>query len=127
MDDIFYFSAQEINALDLYSVLEQDNKYELLLSEESNSLQVTLGKNIIFQIVCMNIKEFGEPEDIEIIKSTDVVSSFCISHHRYDLSDMKKILSVFLELFGGWVGNDSDAFAPRYSLDDIYCFKYDYE
>lgn len=125
MDDIFYFSAQEINALDLYSVLKQDNKYKLLLIEESNSLQVALGKDIIFQIAGMSIKEFPEPEDVEIIKSTNVVSSFCISHHRYDLSDLKKILSVFLESFGGWVGNDSDAFAPRYSLDDLHYFKYE--
>lgn len=125
MNDIFYFSDKKISVKDLFSVLEGKSNYKLLLRDENDSLQISLSENINVQIACMDIKEeFGDPEDLDVIESSGVQSSFCISHYSNSLPQVKELLALFLNSFGGWVGNDSEAFEPRYFLADISFFKY---
>ncbi|CAM3599535.1 hypothetical protein VA7868_02204 [Vibrio aerogenes CECT 7868] len=124
MKDVFYFSKQPIELLSIKQNL-QDYYNDILLNEDQDALQIKINKEEMIQIVSLNVTtEFGDPEDCDVIEATGVKSCICISHHSFSIDCVKDILKIILKNYGGWVGNDSDYFEPRFVLDDIDSFRY---
>jgi hypothetical protein len=119
LNDLFYFSQKELNLRDLHSLLSEVNVYSLFLTENCDALQVGFGEKIIWQIYQMNISADFSDEDILDIGATGAKTCFCISYHNNTLNQLKLILIMCLETFGGWVGSDSDGFEPKLTLENI--------
>ncbi|NHZ98336.1 hypothetical protein [Massilia sp. CCM 8734] len=70
------------------------------------------------------LRDFEDPESVEAILKTNAKAAFCISYHSYTLDELKNALKLMLERYGGWVGNDSNEFVPRFTLNDISSLSY---
>jgi hypothetical protein len=124
MRDIFFFSGSNIDLADVRDILSSNNNYDLLLNSSKNALEIKMGNEIV-QMAKLDIsKDFGDPEDLEVIKNTGMKTCFCVSHHSSSIDLVKDYLKKLLEIYGGWVGNDSEGFEPRFILDEIDFFEY---
>jgi hypothetical protein len=117
--DIFYFSPKELVLRDIYDLLNRTNLYTLLLTENSDALQVALGDTVIWQMYQMDILSDFSEEDNRNIRATNARTCFCISFHSNTLNELKVILRALLTAFDGWVGDDTDGFEPRFELKNI--------
>jgi hypothetical protein len=125
MNDIFYFTEQNVGLKEIQDELQLSTSYEYFLTEKQDALQVTLGSNERLQFDLLELPvDIVDPGDLEVLQKSAVKSAICISHHSYSLDKVKSILHILLKRFGGWIGNDSDAFEPRFSIDNLNEFTY---
>jgi len=125
MKDIFYFSDNDIDLAIIRNILLDNYDYDLLLNVSQDALEIKINEDKIVQVVKMDIGSgFGDPEDLEVIRDTGMTSCVCISHHSDEIDHVKNFLRIILGRFGGWVGNDSEGFEPRFMLADIERFEY---
>lgn len=124
MRDVFYFTDRKITLDHLQYCLKQEG-YDVLLSSERFSLQVSFPKESKVQIYPMDIaSDFLDEDSIEVIKNKNFASVFCISHDQEYIEELKGCLTAFFFKYGGWVGNDSDYFEPIFDQSDIHEFSY---
>lgn len=82
-------------------------------------------EGIKIDLVLMDIKEFRDKKDFELIREKGIYRIICISHHKNSLIYVLKLVSVLFKKWGGWLGNDNEGFIPIYGLDNISSFQYD--
>ena len=128
MNDFFYFSALDIDVEDLHVAISGIEQYSSFLSKNEKNLQIEVisnDKNVRWDIYEMNIDEdFSDAGSLNTIKESGAVSCFCVSHHSWTLNELGKLFMIFISIFGGWVGNDSDGFEPKFTLENISFLSY---
>ena len=124
MRDIFYLTEKSLKLTEIKTILVESCGYDCYLNANKDGLEIRVEKEII-QIVKLDIAEnFGDPEDIRIIESTETICCLCISHHTSALKYVLIFMKFILSKYGGWIGNDSDGFEPRFTLNNLSNFCY---
>lgn len=127
MNDLFYFSSELITLMDLNNLLSDSDSYVTFLTPKEDCLQISSKSgDIVWQIFKMDISsDFHDSPNINVIQEAGARVCFCISHHSWTLVQLSAVLKIFLKKYGGWIGNDTDDFAPQFTLANIdsLCYK----
>lgn len=116
MKDIFYLCPQKIELANLYELL-QSHKIVCKCFWEKQVIQVyNLDQWIDF--IFMDQEEFEEKDQV-LFREKKIQTIICISYKSQSKNELKKILQILLEINGGVIGSDSEAFEPIFDINDI--------
>lgn len=131
MDDLFYLNEKEvpINVFRDFIYNKFISIYEnVKLNVYSDNFQINFSKNeqiVHCEWTFMKVEEFYE--DTVFLHENQIVFIVMITHHTYELNLIMPIIKETLFEFGGMLGNDSDLFYPRFTLETIAEFRYAWE
>ena len=112
MDDIFYLSPVKLDTDSVCKVFQNVNGICVKNFRSSDTIQIYTGTQMI-NMTLMGLSEFYEA-DQEFIRTHQIASVACISHHILCARETLKVMMLLLDKWGGWIGSDNDGFAPIY-------------
>ncbi|MBQ9993125.1 MAG: hypothetical protein IJP17_00245 [Clostridia bacterium] len=115
MNDYFILSNKEISFGDFRRIVQSIPECKTVSYEDAQVIQVWCnGKHIDFTAMCL--EEFSCVLDQDVINSKNIKSIFMISCHDCSKSELDFVVNSISTSLTGWLGQDTDGFAPLVQL-----------
>lgn len=121
MNDIFYFSAPRVDIDDIASLARQLGWVHVHATPSGIDMRHD-GERSRCSWLPFDL-DSAEPAEAERLREEGITCAYCISHHPPHPALMQ-LLTELTRRYGGWVGNDSDDFLPRFDHADLAAFRY---
>ena len=120
MDDIFYLSTVKLDTDSVCKAFQNVDGIFVKDFRASDAVQIYTETQII-NMTLMGLSEFDEA-DQEFIRTHEIASVVCISHHKIYAKETLKLMMLLLDKWGGWIGSDNEGFAPIYDKINLSSF-----
>lgn len=120
MDDIFYLSPVKLDTDSVCKVFQNVDGICVKDFRASDAIQIYTETQII-NMTLMGLSEFYEA-DQEFIRTHEIASVVCISHHKSYAKETLKLMMLLLDKWGGWIGSDNEGFTPIYDKINLSSF-----
>jgi len=117
VDDLFYFTTRATTLADVGDLARSLNWAHILNARGGLEIGHMGDRSLTCQWTNFDIDDL-EDSEAAALRSTAVVTSFCISHHRHN-HKLIDLLEALLTARGGWVGCDAPGFHPRFTTANI--------
>jgi hypothetical protein len=115
--DWYYMTPKEVTARMIFDLIKQKNHVQADLWEEMNILQLELSnkKTVDFEPVIINFKD---PSDEAFVKNRNIKTIFEVTMEEEIFHEMKTVLKLIFQEWGGFLCADTDDFKPIYEIDN---------
>lgn len=117
LDDLFCFTTRATTLADIGDLARSLNWTHILNAGGGLEIGHMGDRSLTCQWTNFDIDDLEASEAADL-RSTAIVTGFCISHHRHN-PKLIDLLEALLTARGGWVGCDAGGFHPRFTTANI--------
>lgn len=116
--DWFYMTPSEITAKMISDLMKLQSNVQVELWDEMNILQIEFKNKstVDFEPIIINFKD---PSDAAFVKNRNIKTIFEVTMEEEAFQEMKAVLKVMINQWGGFLCADSDDFKPIYGKEEL--------
>lgn len=116
--DWFYMTPKDVTAKMIADLIKKQGIVQVDLWEEMNILQLELADKTTADFEPVII-DFKDPSDAAFVKNRNIRTIFEVTVEENALPEMKPVLKLIFQEWGGFFCADTDDFHPIYGMDNL--------